>query len=86
MVLNDWGKLLALLVVALTGAAICIVSLVQGHGVDPAGVAMVTSVLGYVTGNGVLAAKKSAPSPVYVPNLPAGQWVDDDDDMTELPR
>lgn len=68
MVLNDFGKLIVLLVVALGGIALCIISLLQGNGVDAVGASIVTGVLGYVTGNGVLAAKGSAPSPVYAPN------------------
>lgn len=62
MVLNDYGKLLLLL------AILAAVVLLAALGVLEAGdVRTVLAVeLGYITGNGVLAKRQQAPSPVLV--------------------
>lgn len=64
MTIHDPGKL-AVLLVCLVGGFVLIIG-----GTEPtAGVGIVTAVLGYVTGNGVLAARKRPPSPAIVPTL-----------------
>lgn len=63
MKLNDLGKLIFLLTVLVVTAVLAVV-----HVLDAGDVRSVLFVeLGYVTGNGVLAKRKQAPSPVIAP-------------------
>ena len=68
--LNDYGKLAVLIVAMVGGFAMILVGYVVGDSselVTP-GVGIVMAALGYVTGNGVLASRGQAPSPVMVPS------------------
>lgn len=65
---NDHGKLLVLLVAMAGGFAMVLLGAlvpVAGAGLITPGVGLVASVLGYVTGNGVLAVKGQRPSPAF---------------------
>lgn len=66
MALNDIGKLWVLLL-ALAGAI-----LLRAIGAidDVVFIGVVGPVIGYVTGNGRLAVRHEAPSPILVPKLP----------------
>lgn len=64
MTVHDPGKLAVLLLVLVGGFV-----LVLTDTDATAGVGMVTAVLGYVTGNGVLAARRNPPSTALAPKL-----------------
>jgi len=65
---NDIGKLAVLLVALVGGLSIIALALMKGDTAAlTVGVGIVGPVIGYVTGNGVLAARGEAPSPVIVP-------------------
>lgn len=65
---NDIGKLILLALALIMGGAVVIVGIVQGdQSAQLVGVGIVGPVIGYMTGNGVLAARGEAPSPAYVP-------------------
>jgi hypothetical protein len=68
-VLNDYGKLIVLVIAMLGGFAMIVVgAVVHDSSLYTPGVGIVTMALGYVTGNGVLASQGKAPSPVIVPS------------------
>lgn len=67
MKLNDLGKLIFLLAVLIVAALLACNRLLEAG--DVRSVLFVE--LGYVTGNGVLAKRKQAPSPVIAPTEPA---------------
>lgn len=65
---NDIGKLILLTIGLLSGVAIIILGVVLHDGTSvTVGVGIVGPVVGYMTGNGVLAARGEAPSPAYTP-------------------
>lgn len=63
MKVNDYGKLAGLLVAMLCVTALSIAGRIPGE----AAAGVIVAVAGYMTGNGVLARRGSAPSPVLVP-------------------
>lgn len=63
--LNDYGKLIVLVVILVGVTALAAVNVVGSD----ACVAVYAAVLGYVTGNGVNAVRKEPPSPMLVPRL-----------------
>lgn len=73
MALNDWGKLALLMTAILSATLLAIVGKVSGE----AAIGVTLYVAGYVTGNGVLARRRQAPSTVLVPKL-RGQLLDED--------
>jgi len=65
---NDIGKLVLLAVGLVGGFVVVVVGAVTHDSATlTTGVAIVGPVIGYMTGNGVLAARGQAPSPVLVP-------------------
>lgn len=74
--LSDVGKLAALIVGMILGAVCGTILLVSGAVSEAAGVGIITATLclpiGYLTGNGRLAVRKAAGSPVIVPRLDEG--------------
>lgn len=63
MMLSDYGKLI-ILSIGLIGAIV----LLATHTIDDAaGVGLITGIIGYVTGNGVLATTNKPPSVVLAP-------------------
>lgn len=71
--ISDYGKLIALCVGMFLGAVCGTILLVTGAVSEAAGVGILTATLvypiGYMTGNGRLAVRKSAPSSVLVATL-----------------
>lgn len=66
---NDIGKLVLLAIGLLGGIAVVVIgSVTHDSATVTTGVAIIGPVLGYMTGNGVLAARGEAPSPVYAPS------------------
>lgn len=63
--LNDWGKLVLLLTIVLASALLAGVGRISGE----AALGVFLYVGGYVTGNGVLARKRQAPSTLLAPKL-----------------
>lgn len=61
-VINDHGKLLLLLIALVGGIGLAFVG-------NDVGAPIVTAVLGYITGNGVLAVRRKAPSLALVPKM-----------------
>lgn len=69
--LNDYGKLWLLLTAMIGGFAIIVAGIITGDSTAQlTGVGIVGPVVGYLTGNGVLARTGQAPSPVVVPSDP----------------
>lgn len=66
---SDIGKLAVLLVALVGGLVLLILGLVlHDQTMVPIGSSITMTVVGYVTGNGVLARRGQAPSPVIVPS------------------
>jgi len=67
--LNDYGKFYLLLLAMILGTVVGIVLILVGEATAGAGIVGTTlgSIIGYLTGNGMLAARGEAPSPVYTP-------------------
>jgi len=76
--LNDVGKLVVLCLTLVGGFSLIIIGeITHDPTLATVGVGFVGPVVGYVTGNGVLAARGKAPSPVLVPKLRQDtQWGD----------
>lgn len=69
--LNDYGKLIVLIVALVGGFGLAIAGLVVGDSsIYTPAFSVVATVIGYVTGNGVLARTGQAPSPIVVPSDP----------------
>lgn len=65
---NDIGKIILLTAGLLSGVGLAITGvIVHDSQALTAGVGMAMGVIGYMTGNGVLAARGEPPSPAYVP-------------------
>jgi hypothetical protein len=66
---NDYGKLYLLALAMILGAIFSGILAIVGQVTAAVGIFGMTvgTAVGYLTGNGVLAAKGEAPSPVYVP-------------------
>lgn len=66
--ISDYGKLSVLVLGLLTGAVVVVIGVVTHDQVAiTTGTAIIGPIIGYVTGNGVLARRGDAPSPVIVP-------------------
>jgi hypothetical protein len=82
LVVNDVGKL-GVLLVALIGA---FAGLLTGTIDDTTAVAIIGPIIGYVTGNGVLAARKQASSPVIASKGTTTVVVSDSDTTIVPPK
>lgn len=78
--LNDYGKLLVLLIALVGALAYAMVGLVTHEAAAQiAGFSLAGTVVGYVTGNGRLAVRKEPPSPLLSPVLDNANYVHKDD-------
>jgi hypothetical protein len=66
MVVADYGKMGLLLAILLVAGVLGWAGVIAGDTVQY----LLVAELGYLTGNGVLARRAQAPSPVLVPKLP----------------
>jgi hypothetical protein len=79
-VLNDYGKLIILLVALSGGIVLAIIGVVaHDQGSMVSGVGICTTIIGYVTGNGRLAVRREPPSTLLAPKLPTDEFVRIDD-------
>lgn len=67
MTLNDWGKAGLLLACMASAVLLAVLGLIAGE----AALGVIVYVAGYLTGNGVLARRREAPSTVLAPKLEA---------------
>jgi hypothetical protein len=74
--INDYGKLLILLVALSGGLVLAIVGVVTEDDASTlSGVGICTTIIGYVTGNGRLASRTEPPQPLLSPKLPTDEFV-----------
>lgn len=78
--INDYGKAIIVLVAILGGVLLAIVGMiVHEPGGLASGIGLATGALGYVFGNGRLAARSEPPATLMSPVLPEHEFVRRDD-------